>query len=143
VIIRAAVPAEAAAVGAAYLTSWRAGYAGLVDDDVLEQRASERAGHDWFEPGTSTVVADDGTILGCAQVRGDELEMLYVVPSSWGSGVASALLADAVQRGAQRLKVVEAQARARRFYEREGWVPDEVAPDSNGLFRLLWYRCGP
>jgi hypothetical protein len=39
------------------------------------------------------------------------------------------------------LEVVEAQARARRFYEREGWRLDQsIPPRSNGLVRLLHYR---
>jgi GNAT superfamily N-acetyltransferase len=75
--------------------------------------------------------------------------MLYVVPSAWGSAVARDLLAAVVAdvraagRPAARTRVVEAQARARRFYEREGWYRDpRMAPASNSLFRLIYYRCG-
>lgn len=40
-----------------------------------------------------------------------------------------------------RLRVVEAQARARRFYEREDWRLDErLAPAHNGFFSLIYYR---
>ena len=55
------------------------------------------------------------------------LRNLYVDREQWGRGVARALMEaaveDAVQRGftALRLFVAEGQARARRFYEREGW----------------------
>ena len=57
------------------------------------------------------------------------LRNLYVARSQWGSGLATALLRtaerDARDRGftALRLFVAEGQARARRFYEREGWRP--------------------
>ena len=73
--------------------------------------------------------------------------MLYVVPLAWGTGVAAALVAVSLAearragRGSVWLEVVEAQARARRFYEREGGRLDEpIPPSSNGLFRLLHYR---
>jgi GNAT superfamily N-acetyltransferase len=70
--------------------------------------------------------------------------MLYVVPSAWGAGAAKALLDAAlsavwgVGHRSVLLEVIEAQGRARRFYEREGWWLDEsTAPRTNGLFRLL------
>ncbi len=73
--------------------------------------------------------------------------MLYVIPSAWGTGVAAALLDQAIVavRGVGHrtvwLEVVEAQARARCFYEREGWRLDaRMPPGTNGLFRLLYYR---
>lgn len=40
-----------------------------------------------------------------------------------------------------RLRVVESQARARRFYEREGWqYDDDVPPSINSFFSLLCMR---
>ena len=58
-----------------------------------------------------------------------ELRDLYVVPTEWGTGVASALMRAAigsVGAGADeaRLWVGSANERARRFYEREGWTAD-------------------
>jgi len=55
------------------------------------------------------------------------LRNLFVDRSQWGSGLATTLLrtvehdARAHGFGALRLFVAEHQARARRFYEREGW----------------------
>ncbi len=55
------------------------------------------------------------------------LRNLYVDRSQWGSGLASLLMDAAVEAARQRgfaelrLFVAEGQARARRFYEREGW----------------------
>ena len=55
------------------------------------------------------------------------LRNLYVDRSQWGSGLATKLmraaLEDARSRGFRELRlfVAEGQARARRFYEREGW----------------------
>lgn len=76
-----------------------------------------------------------------------EITMLYVHPDSWGRGAAAALLAAATRwiaaRGhrSARLRVVESQARARRFYERESWLLDERMPAAdNGHYRLVYYR---
>ena len=55
------------------------------------------------------------------------LRNLFVDRSQWGSGLATTLLRTAEDDartsgfGAVRLFVAEHQARARRFYEREGW----------------------
>jgi GNAT superfamily N-acetyltransferase len=57
-----------------------------------------------------------------------ELKDLYVIPSAWGTGVsgelAGAALAALGDMGASEafLWVVEANPRARRFYERAGWA---------------------
>jgi GNAT superfamily N-acetyltransferase len=57
------------------------------------------------------------------------LRQLFVVPEHWGTGLASALHAAALEaapeRGfrALRLFTPAGQARARRFYAREGWRP--------------------
>jgi len=80
-------------------------------------------------------------------VRGVWLELLYVTPEFWGTGVAAALLgwatgyAGTTGASVMRLRVVEAQARARRFYQREGWEPDPDVPAShNDFFPLLCLR---
>jgi putative acetyltransferase len=56
--------------------------------------------------------------------RGGYLDQLCVVPAERGSGLASALLDEAKRRspGVVELDVNEANARARRFYEREGFA---------------------
>ena len=73
--------------------------------------------------------------------------MLYVDPNAWGSGAATTLLRAGLQWIGQRghdearLRVVEAHHRARRFYEREGWVVDtELEPARNDFFRLIYYQ---
>jgi len=76
------------------------------------------------------VAEGDGDIVGMAIAGDDELRDLYVVPTAWGTGVSQALM-DAVlewlhEREVEEavLWVGEANARARRFYEREGWSAD-------------------
>jgi GNAT superfamily N-acetyltransferase len=80
-------------------------------------------------------------------VDGTWLDLLYVVPEAWGTGIAAELLRWALGRAASngtttvRLRVVETQARARRFYEREGWRYDpDVPATSNDFFALLCMR---
>ena len=60
--------------------------------------------------------------------------MLYVIPQ-YGYEL------DGPTGLAGGLRVVEVQAKARRFYEREGWRLDEqLASAHNGFFPLVYYR---
>jgi GNAT superfamily N-acetyltransferase len=74
------------------------------------------------------------------------LWQLFVRPAHWGSGVAhrlhEAFLEEAQARGYEhgRLRTPAGQARARRFYERNGWETDGVAGFEQGLgLELLVY----
>ena len=75
--------------------------------------------------------------------RGGALDQLCVAPAERGSGLASTLLDEAKRRspGVVELEVNEANARARRFYDREGFsvVGRGVSPHS-GLptLKMLW-----
>jgi len=77
--------------------------------------------------GQVAVLAADATALPAGDPTLGHVRNLFVAREFWGSGVGTALLAagvdDARERGfaAVRLFVAEGQARARRFYEREGW----------------------
>ena len=158
--MRPATVDDALVVADVYMRSWLAGYQGLVDPDELEAVASERAEHDWqrslTDPASRLALGlIDGTPAGIAKVGPDSteevpghwLDLLYVAPEFWGTGVASALLRWAVDQARATgatclwLRVVEAQGRARRFYEREGWAYDaEVPPSQNAFFPLLCMR---
>jgi GNAT superfamily N-acetyltransferase len=88
------------------------------------------------------VAEQDGAAVGVVAVRTGWLDGLYVVPEAWGSGVAVDLH-DAGLDGlraagetACRLWVLEANARARRFYERRGWELD-------GTTRVVPYPPNP
>jgi MFS family permease/N-acetylglutamate synthase-like GNAT family acetyltransferase len=110
-----------------------------------------------FEDGLPSVGDDaqvwiaerDEQIVGLAtcvrEANGGELRDLYVIPEAWGSGVASALHQTAVEWLRSRheeaiLWVAEANARARRFYEREGWTEDGETRQSALGPRELRYR---
>jgi GNAT superfamily N-acetyltransferase len=148
------------AIMEAYIASWRAGYAGLLPETVVDEQAELRRQYDWLVPIESSfaevIVAVAGANVVGVIEAGDrprnadnlpEIEMLYVIPQWWGTDVAKDLLVAGTNwiaaRGhsAARLRVVEVQTRARRFYEREGWqLDDDMAPASNGLYRLVYYR---
>jgi GNAT superfamily N-acetyltransferase len=74
------------------------------------------------------------------------LWQLFVRPPFWGQGVALALhdaaLAEATARGFARMRLNTPldQARARRFYEREGWVLAGEIDDHGFGLRMVEYR---
>jgi GNAT superfamily N-acetyltransferase len=73
------------------------------------------------------VAEDGGELLGFAVLRPGSLERLYADPNVWGRGVGSRLHDEALELlrdiGSSRcsLWVLEANERARLFYERRGW----------------------
>jgi GNAT superfamily N-acetyltransferase len=76
------------------------------------------------------VAEDESGIVGFAAVSEGWLDRLYVAPGSWGAGIAAQLLDAAVEKrraaGDRRLRLwtLEANVRARAFYERRGWQLD-------------------
>ena len=81
------------------------------------------------ESGAAVGFAGVGPLRDDAGSRG-ELYMINVAPSAWGRGVASALLSTCVNELAAFghreaiLWVLRQNARARRFYQREGWTQE-------------------
>ena len=83
------------------------------------------------DPGTRcfVVLGDDRRVAGFAAVRGDEFLHFGTALDTWGTGLAGRahdeVLAEFRADGhrSARLRVFEANARARRFYERRGWAP--------------------
>ena len=51
-----------------------------------------------------------------------KLEMLYLLPEAFGTGVAQALLGEVLNPGPAELEVLSTNARAIRFYEKEGFI---------------------
>ena len=78
----------------------------------------------------TTVATIDGAVVGFTVVVDDEAEQVYVDRAARGSGVAGLLLAEVERQVAANghsrawLAVAAGNARARRFYERSGWVDD-------------------
>jgi len=129
--IRQATAGDARAVADIWRAGWPDGHLGHVPEELVAVRIEASFGQRAAERVGETVVAEvDGSVAGFTMVVDDEVEQVYVAASHRGSGVADALLADAEARiraaGHSRawLAVVAGNARARRFYERRGWVDE-------------------
>jgi ribosomal protein S18 acetylase RimI-like enzyme len=130
-VIRLAVPGDELAVARIHVRAWQHGYRGLLPDAYLDSlRAEDRAARYTFgvasAPITSVALAASA-IVGFVTIKDDELAALHVDPDAWRRGIGSRLLAHArtqlASSGMTRawLHVLAGNARARRFYERDGW----------------------
>lgn len=135
--LRAATLDDAAAVARIWHAGWADGHRGNVPDALVAVRTPQSFGLRAPQRVADTVVATvDGTVAGFVMVVDDEVEQVYVDAAHRGTGVARALLAEAERRVASKgyakawLAVVNGNARARRFYERNGWSDE-------GLFEYL------
>ena len=128
--IRPAGDADMAAVADLWHEGWHDGHAGHVPDGLTAVRTL-----DAFHERTPSRVADTavavygtGALLGFVMVVGDEVEQVFVGRASRGTDLAARLLTEAERRVAAAghssawLAVVAGNARARRFYEKQGWV---------------------
>jgi ribosomal protein S18 acetylase RimI-like enzyme len=129
--IRAARTEDAEAVAEIWEHGWRDGHLGNVPDELVALRTPESFATRAAERvGDTTVATVDGAVAGFVMVVGDEVEQVYVASEHRGSGVASVLLREAERQVAAGghptawLAVVAGNPRARRFYERSGWVDE-------------------
>jgi GNAT superfamily N-acetyltransferase len=147
--VREANPNDARSVAEVHVASWRWAYAGMIPDEVLHRLSVGDRERMWreslaaAEPGRCVLVAeaDDGTIVGFAAfgpsedpeaaARGaGEVYAIYVRSEVAGTGVGRELFSqanDSLGRNGFRratLWVLEANERARRFYEASGWTWD-------------------
>jgi GNAT superfamily N-acetyltransferase len=127
--IRPATGADAPIVATIWHRGWLDGHEGHVPDELVsarteasfQTRAAQRVAD-------TTVATVDGALAGFVMVVDDEVEQVYVAQAHRGTGVAAALLARAEEIVAGNghelawLAVVAGNARARRFYERNGWI---------------------
>jgi GNAT superfamily N-acetyltransferase len=143
VLIRPATAADADAIAALLVTTWRAAYRGIVPDEFLARLdPAERAAR-WREliPDTTVLVAEeDGELAGVAALAIPareldepgigEIAVLYVHPSHWRRGIGRALVdaagAELRDGGCDEavLWVFEANASGRGFYAALGFSPD-------------------
>jgi RimJ/RimL family protein N-acetyltransferase/GNAT superfamily N-acetyltransferase len=130
---------------------------GWAPPDEGVEREAEYLAQDWYR----CAVAEPGGVLAghTAWMPGAEhragtddpglahLRHVFVAPGWWGSPVASRLVAEAVRQArdagftAMRLATPQAQGRARRFYEREGFRTDGTVIDDTGFgLPMVEYR---
>jgi ribosomal protein S18 acetylase RimI-like enzyme len=125
ITIRQASAADAAAVADVYLASFKTTYdfpLAHTDDQV---RAWIR---DRVVPAGGTWVAleADGAVVGMMDVGAGDLSQLYVRPDRLGEGIGRRLLEIAKERSPDGLTLYTFQVnhRARRFYERHGFLAE-------------------
>ncbi len=141
-VLRPAREEDARAIADIHVRTWQTAYRGLLPDDLLDGLSVERREQVWRDllahGDQDVVVADeDGGIVGFASSGPSreapaegELYAIYVTPEAWGTGAGRMLLSAAAAALAARgydsalLWVLEDNARARRFYERAGWLED-------------------
>jgi putative acetyltransferase len=126
--VRAALESEAPEIARVWYDAWRDAHLGHVPEALLRHRHAEQFLVRAERNLARTWVAENaGRVVGFVTVDGDELEHLFIERAARGSGIAVALLRrglEAIRRGGHRrawLAVVAGNARARAFYEREGW----------------------
>ena len=125
--LRPAAAEDVEAIAALWHRGWREAHLAHVPEALaahrrlvdFRRRVPERIA-------TSTVATLSSHVVGFVTVHDDEIEQLYVDASARGGTVASALLTHGERVIATRypvawLGVVPGNARARRFYERQGW----------------------
>lgn len=125
--LRGATIDDAEAVTAIWYEGWRDGHVGHVPEALHEHRRPnhfrERVPPRLHQ---TTVATIDSSVVGFVTVVDDEVEQIYVGRTARGGGVATALLAHAARLIGERfdkawLAVATGNARARRFYLRNGW----------------------
>jgi GNAT superfamily N-acetyltransferase len=144
-IVRDAVPQDAAAIADVHVRSWQSAYRRLLPQEFLDQlRAEDRAAG--YEIGSrepraaTTLIATIGeAVAGFATIgpsrdadaaSAGELRALYVDPDRWRGGVGKTLLVEARKRLSDAgyrealLWVLDGNAIADRFYRADGWRPD-------------------
>lgn len=164
--VRRAIPQDARGIAEVHVRSWQAAYQGLIPQDYLDAldparqldaRAQRIRGVDWTKGGC--LVAEDGDRLigfvhfGATRDNDDGAELIgevaaiYLASESWGKGfgreLMNAALAHLAGAGYAQvtLWVLDANSRARSFYEKAGFTVDgAVKLDDRGSFQLREVR---
>ena len=146
-IIREASHDDIEAIASIHVASWQQSYRGILPDGLLDSlRQSERATlwSNWLQsPGFRAFVADDeGDVLGFTAIcparpiaeppeGAIEITHLYVDSRAQGQGVGTKLLTQSLAAAGESpvvlLWVLEANQKARVFYEHFGFSLDGAA----------------
>ncbi len=122
VTVRATAEADIREVSKVAAASYADGFAGILDAATLAERTAgffaARFAEAWPR---MTTAALDGRIVGFSLVTDGHIDMLFVAPWSYGSGAGKALLRAAEAAGARTLECFADNAKARAFYEHNGW----------------------
>lgn len=161
--VRPADAADANGIADVHVTSWRETYSGIVPDRLMGVDALEARRRMWASilhvnplPGAVAVAERDGQLVGFAfagsashpdaskgpaPARDEHLYCLYLLAREQGSGTGRALLEATLEDRPAQLWVLDANVRARAFYERQGFRTDGaefVDPDLNRSHRASY-----
>lgn len=166
--LRPPTPADVADLARVHVAAWRAAYRGIIPDAVLRALSEESFARTWahrltHEPRSTLLAEARGEVVGFGVAgpsrdpdatgrRVGELHALYLLPEHWDTG-AGWRLWQAMRRllvveefPEATLWVLEANRRARTFYERAGFSldPDATRQLDRGGARLteVRYRIG-
>jgi ribosomal protein S18 acetylase RimI-like enzyme len=153
---------DAKQLAAVHVQAWREAYGELLPQRFYDDSARERRRRMWAGLLSERDVGDrvrvargEGQIMGFAlrgpaaqhqghpPVRDEQLYALYVLARWYGSGVGQALLDQCLGGLPAQLWVAKDNARARRFYEKNGFECDgteQVDPDLDGLVEIRMVR---
>ena len=147
IVIRRATVDDGGPIGDVWLASWRATFdfpPAHPDDDVRRWLREEML------PRHETWVAAeaaDGRVVALMALSESMVEHLYVAPEWIGRGIGRRLLHLAKERRPDGLDLYcfQANARARRFYERHGFEPVVFGDGSGNMERQpdVLYRWAP
>ena len=165
--VRAARAGDLQRVAEIHVAGWRNAYATLIDASILAGLSVETCLEAWkqrcAEPGAELWIAEsvEGEILGFSRLlpASDddlpegfaEISHVYLDPAHYERGLGAVLLrhvlASAQGRGFEAvvLWVLEGNARARHFYEREGFAVDgarkaDPARRGPGVYEVRYRR---
>lgn len=107
--------------------SYRHAFSDILPMNALASRNADFFARRFSSQWPSVMLAQNKhtACAGLAQVRERHLDLIFVDHRWHGTGIARALLEMAVARGAETLECFTSNTRARRFYERAGWLPAE------------------
>jgi L-amino acid N-acyltransferase YncA len=151
--VRKATVEDAAGIAFVHVRSWQVAYRGHMPDEFLDGLDAEKRTNMWCEltqnPDKMVFVAEDkeGDIVGFsalgpsrdpdAKSNTAEVSAIYVHPEKWKKGIGRALLSASLDEVRKRefdqvtLWVLEANQRARLFYESFGFTPDGAMKDDD------------
>lgn len=142
--------------GKAYVhwAAWHAAYTGLIDQAYLDKLTPEKCEEIAYRWPDNILIAKDGEyVLGFLGFGNEGTDTgvifaLYVLPEYWGTGVGQRLMRAGMEKLAAypriALWVLKGNARAIRFYEKNGFRADgeekELASLNASEIRMVYHR---
>ena len=152
-VIRKATVNDAYGIASVHVRSWQVAYRGHMPDDFLDGLDVEKRMNMWRaltqESDKTIFIAEDtdGNIVGFSAIGSSrdpdanpetaEVSAIYVHPEKWGKGIGRTLLSTSLEEVQKRefdqltLWVLEANQRARSFYESFGFMQDGAIKDDD------------